>query len=166
MPGDETSSEYVPSIGSSTSSKADTARLIAAQSSTVIPARSDNDTGNNPHNPMYGIARAGANGSILTLAGSENTDSGGNSMLPAMLYDAELRPTKVDRPSDVVNLVDTGDLAAILSPRDATAVMESIYRMTENKMASVNTMLTPAEDAAAKRLICGGNLRRLLADAG
>ena len=47
----------------------------------VIPARSDNDTGNNPHNPMYGIALAGAKGSILTLAGSENTDSGGNSML-------------------------------------------------------------------------------------
>ena len=23
----------------------------------VIPARSENDTGNNPHNPMYGIAR-------------------------------------------------------------------------------------------------------------
>jgi hypothetical protein len=124
----------------------------------VIPARSDNDTGNNPHNPMYGIARAGANGSILSLAGSENTDSGGNSMLPAMLYDPELRPTKVDRPSDVVNLVDTGDLAAILSPRDATAVMESIYRLTDEKMAApgVNTMLTPTEDAAAKRLVeCG-----------
>ena len=29
----------------------------------VIPARSENDTGNNPHNPMYGIARAGADGS-------------------------------------------------------------------------------------------------------
>ena len=108
----------------------------------VIPARSDNDTGNNPHNPMYGIARAGANGSILTLAGSENTDSGGNSMLPAMLYNPELRPTKVDRPSDVVNLVDTGDLAAILSPRDATAVMESIYRLTGSKMARVDTRLT------------------------
>ena len=26
----------------------------------VIPARSDNDTGNNPHNPMYGIARTGS----------------------------------------------------------------------------------------------------------
>ena len=122
----------------------------------VIPARSDNDTGNNPHNPMYGIARAGANGSILTLAGSENTDSGGNSMLPAMLYDPELRPTKVDRPSDVVNLVDTGDLAAILSPRDAIAVMESIYRLTGRKMDSVNTQLAPAEDAAMKRLVeCG-----------
>jgi hypothetical protein len=122
----------------------------------VIPARSDNDTGNNPHNPMYGIARAGANGSILTLAGSENTDSGGNSMLPAMLYDPELRPTKVDRPSDVVNLVDTGDLAAILNPRDATAVMESIYRLTRSKMSNVDTRLTPSEDAAMKRLVeCG-----------
>jgi hypothetical protein len=119
----------------------------------VIPARSDNDTGNNPHNPMYGIARAGANGSILQLAGSENTDSGGNSVLPLMLMDPELRPTKVDRPSDVVNLVDTGDLAAILSPRDATAVMESISRLTDRKMLNVNTMLTPAEDAAAKRLV-------------
>ncbi len=124
----------------------------------VIPARSDNDTGNNPHNPMYGIAKAGADGSILTLAGSENTDSGGNSAMPAALMDPELRPTKVDRPSDVVNLVDTGDLAAILSPRDATAVMESIYRLTDSKMANpnVNTMLTPAEDLAAKRLVeCG-----------
>ena len=122
----------------------------------VIPARSDNDTGNNPHNPMYGIARAGADGSILTLAGSENTDSGGNSMLPAMLFDPELRPTKVDRPSDVVNLVDTGDLAAILSPQDATAVMESIVRLTDEKMASVNTMLTPQEDLAVKQLVeCG-----------
>ena len=122
----------------------------------VIPARSDNDTGNNPHSPMHGIARAGANGSILTLAGSENTDSGGNSMLPATLYDPELRPTKVDRPSDVVNLVDTGDLAAILNPRDATAVMESIYRLTGRKMGSVNTQLAPSEDAAMKRLVeCG-----------
>ncbi len=108
----------------------------------VIPARSDNDTGNNPHNPMYGIARAGADGSILTLCGSENTDSGGNSMLPMSLYDPELRPTKVDRPSDVTNLVDTGELVGILSKDDATAVMESIYRLTEEKMRRVDTNLT------------------------
>ena len=119
----------------------------------VIPARSDNDTGNNPHNPMYGIARTvrdandnliyqGADGQILTLAGSENSDSGGNSMLPMTLYDPELRPTKVDRPSDVVNLVDTGDLVGILSKDDATAVMESIYRLTEEKMKMVDTNLS------------------------
>jgi hypothetical protein len=107
----------------------------------VIPARSDNDTGNNPHNPTYGIAKLGANGNILTLAGTENSDSGGNSMVPQMLYDPELRPTKVDRPSDVVNLVDTGDLVNVLSKNDATAVMESIYRLTDYKMDRVSTSL-------------------------
>ncbi len=128
----------------------------------VIPARSDNDTGNNPHNPMYGIARAGAggagaSGSILTLAGSENTDSGGNSMLPMSLYDPELRPTKVDRPSDVTNLVDTGDLVGILSKEDATAVMESIYRLTDAKMDRVNTQVT--NDAVIKELVRCGYLK-------
>jgi hypothetical protein len=123
----------------------------------VIPARSDNDTGNNPHNPMYGIARAGAKGSILTLAGSENTDSGGNSMLPAALFDPELRPTKVDRPSDVVNLVDTGDLVGILSENDATAVMESIYRLSDQKMNAVNTQI--ATDAAIKQAVRCGYLK-------
>ena len=130
----------------------------------VIPARSDNDTGNNPHNPMYGIARAGplgpnglglgANGSILTLAGSENTDSGGNSMLPQALYDPELRPTKVDRPSDVVNLIDTGDLVGILTKDDATAVMESVYRISERKTGRVDTEIT--RDLVIKEMInCG-----------
>ena len=120
----------------------------------VIPARSDNDTGNNPHNPMYGIARAGADGSILTLCGSENTDSGGNSMLPAALYNAELRPTKVDRPSDVVNLVDTGDLVGILSKDDATAVMESISRISDRKMDNVNTQVN-AEMVLKEMVSCG-----------
>jgi len=120
----------------------------------VIPARSDNDTGNNPHNPMYGIAMAGAKGSILTLTGSENTDSGGNSMLPAVLYNPLLRPTKVDRPSDVVNLVDTGDLVGILSKNDATAVMESIYRLSDQKMNAVNTQL-PTDAAIKEAVRCG-----------
>jgi len=123
----------------------------------VIPARSDNDTGNNPHNPMYGIARAGADGSILTLAGSENTDSGGNSMLPQALYDPELRPTKVDRPSDVVNLVDTGELVGILSKDDATAVMETIYRLSDSKVGNVNTQIT--RDAVIKEMVRCGYLK-------
>ena len=128
----------------------------------VIPARSDNDTGNNPHNPLYGIAKAGAgglgaDGSILTLTGTENTDSGGNSMAPMALYDPALRPTKVDRPGDVVNLVDTGDLVGILSKDDATAVMESIYRLTDLKMDQVNTQIS--RDAVVKELVRCGYLK-------
>jgi hypothetical protein len=128
----------------------------------VIPARSDNDTGNNPHNPLYGIAKAGAgglgaDGSILTLTGTDNTDSGGNSMAPMALYDPGLRPTKVDRPADVVNLVDTGDLVGILSKDDATAVMESIYRLTDLKMDQVNTQIS--RDAVIKELVRCGYLK-------
>ncbi|MEQ8204934.1 MAG: hypothetical protein RIA65_02070 [Woeseia sp.] len=125
----------------------------------IIPSRSDNDTGNNPHNPLYGIARAGADGSILTLAGSENTDSGGNSMVPAMMMDPELRPTKVDRPSDVTGLVDTGQLVGILGPDDATAVMESIYRISSSKMSAVDTGQTVSADAVVKDMVRCGYLK-------
>jgi len=120
----------------------------------VIPARSDNDTGNNPHNPMYGIALAGARGSILTLAGSENTGSGGNSTMPLSLFDPDKRPTKVDRPTDVVNLVDTGDLVGILTKEDATKVMESIYRLSDQKMFNVETLVNRDADID-KAVRCG-----------
>jgi len=117
------------------------AGTAANVSGAVIPARSDNDTGNNPHNPLYGINRAGADGSLLTLIGSRNSDSGGNSMAPASMINPEVRPTKVDRPSDVTGLVDTGQLVGLLGQQDAVAVMESIYRISEKKMQQVSTGL-------------------------
>ena len=120
----------------------------------IIPARSDNDTGNNPHNPMMGIALAGAKGSILGNAGSENSDSGGNSTQPLMLFNPEFRPTKVDRPSDVINLVDTGDLVGILSKDDATKVMESIYRLSDEKVAQVENLVARDVDID-KAVRCG-----------
>lgn len=125
----------------------------------VIPARSENDTGNNPHNPMYGIARAGADGSLLTLIGSENSDSGGNSMAPAHLIDLTIRPTKVDRPSDVTGLVDVGDLVSVLSQEDAVAVMESIYRISEQKIDNMNTGQAITTDMVVRDLVKCGYLK-------
>ena len=125
----------------------------------VFPARSDNDTGNNPHNPLYGIAKAGADGSILTLAGTENSDSGGNSMIPAMMMNPELRPTKVDRPGDVTALVDTGQLVGILGPDDATAVMESIYRISDQKMNTVDANQQISASQVVKDLVSCGYLK-------
>ncbi len=117
----------------------------------VIPARSENDTGNNPHNPMYGINKAGADGSLLTLIGSSNSDSGGNSMAPQRLIDPSKRPTKIDRPSDVTGLVDTGDLIGLLSQDDSVAVMESIQRISDMKLNQVSTNL--ASDSDLKDLV-------------
>jgi hypothetical protein len=125
----------------------------------VIPARSENDTGNNPHNPMYGIQAAGADGSILTLCGSRASESGGNSMAPAMMINAEYRPTKIDRPSDTTGLVDTGQLVGLLGPEDATAVMESIYRLSRAKMDSVSTGLPVTQDQVVEDLVRCGYLK-------
>ncbi len=120
----------------------------------VIPCRSDNDTSNNPHNPMYAIAAAGANGSLMPLIGSRNTDSGGNSMASARFMDLSKRPTKIDRPSDVTGLVDIGDLFTLLSQSDAVAVMESIQRISSAKMGKVNSQVS-RDDVIKEMVNCG-----------
>ena len=128
---------------------------------TVIPARSDNDTGNNPHNPMYLLAKAGLNGSVVRLIGSSNSDSGGNSMSPAAYMNPEFRPTKVDRPSDVTGMVDVGDLTAVLSdPADVTAVMESMARISHKKIRlGATNPGTPTNNEVIKDLLQCGYLK-------
>ena len=127
---------------------------LAGINGAVIPARSENDTGNNPHNPLYAINRAGADGSLLSLIGSRNSDSGGNSMAPMDMLDPALKPTKVDRPGDVTGLVDVGDLVGLLSQADAVAVMESIQRLSDQKLDRVSTGIS--RDDVIKDLVrCG-----------
>ena len=127
----------------------------------VIPARSDNDTGNNPHNPLYGLAMTGARGDVVDLIGSRTSVSGGNSMAPASQINPEFRPTKVDRASDVTGMVDIGDLTAILEANDVTAVMESIARVTHRKLqlAGVDTLLGPTRDEIVKDMVRCGYLK-------
>ncbi len=126
----------------------------------VIPARSDNDTGNNPHNPLYPLVMTdpSVRGTVVDLIGSRNSVSGGNSMAPAMYINPEFRPTKVDRPSDVTGMVDVGDLTSILGAGDVTAVMESMARVSHKKMqAGVSTGLT--NDEIIKDMVRCGYLK-------
>lgn len=128
----------------------------------VIPALSENDTMNNPHSPLYGIAMTGSNGALLTLIGSEPTVSGGNSVAPADMINPTLQPTVVDQASDVTGLVNTGQLGTLFTnPSDAVAVLESIERISGGtdpnafggKLGQVN-MLT--RDTAIKTALrCG-----------
>ena len=64
----------------------------------IMPAMSENDTGDNPHNPMYGIYSsgyaaltppAGNKGDLLALIGTESSTSGGNSMAPSYMIDPD-----------------------------------------------------------------------------
>src|SRR6185437_10856871 len=112
-------------------SKAITPATAANTNGAVFPALSENDTDINPHNPMYGIATVGANGSLLTLVGTEPTVSGGNSMAPPNLggvaINSALQPSTIDQPSDAIGLVSSGGGGA-----DAlsVAVQESQVRIS------------------------------------
>ena len=126
---------------------------------TVIPALSQNDTANNPHNPMYGIYSTGARGDLLTLIGTDNSDSGGNSMAPSYMMVDTARPTKVDQASDVTGLVDTGKLVGLLSQSDATLVLESMERISKKKLDKSTMLSVPTADEVVKDLVQCGYVR-------
>jgi hypothetical protein len=113
--------------------KATTAATMANTNGAVICAMSQNDTQNNPHNPMYGIAmatnRSGQTpkGMLLTLVGTQSSVSGGNSQAPMQLIDPALQPTKISQPSDDAGLVNTS--GATVDPV-ALAVLESQERIS------------------------------------
>jgi hypothetical protein len=143
-----------------------TAAAMANTNGTVIAAMSQNDTQTNPHNPMYGIYAAGANGSLLPLIGTMPTVSGGNSMAPSALINLTVSPTVVTQGSDITGLVNTGQLGTIFSnPADAVSTLESTIRLSGGtdattfggKLGQVTTILdNPTADAALKEAArCG-----------
>ncbi len=70
----------------------------------VIPAMSQNDTSANTINPIYGIAAAGAVGTVITLVGTDSSTSGGNSAPLMYTVNPALQPATIDQPSDAVAL--------------------------------------------------------------
>jgi hypothetical protein len=126
----------------------------------VVPARSENDTGNNPHNPIYGIARAGANGEFVATIGTRTSDSGGNSAAPAAMLSAALRPTKVSTRAEAMGLVGGGasgfpqarvaEAAGVISAlklgkiTEAQATKDLVQCGFTKTTAALNTLVTPA----------------------
>ena len=126
--------------------KADPATLAKVEG-VIVPSRSSNDTQNNPLNPIYGIYSAGADGGLLSLIGTRASDSGGSSMVPATMFLPEVRPTKIDRPSDVRGLVDTGKLTSLLGATGAGNVAQAVQAISSLKVEQIQ------EDAAVKDLV-------------
>ena len=99
---------------------------------------------------MYGIARTGAKGELLTLIGSQSSDSGGNSMAPAAMINPAVRPTKVDRASDVTGLVDTGELGTLFSESGRRGCGHGIDGRADPPQARRGAAPLMANDAALK----------------
>ncbi len=104
---------------------------MAGVNGVAIAAVSLTDTQDNPHNPMYGIWMAGANGSLLPLIGTEATVSGGNSEAPANLINLTVQPSVITQASDCTGLVNTGAIGTMFpTSEDAVAVLESTTRLS------------------------------------
>ena len=146
---------------------------------TVIPARSENDTGNNPHNPVYGIARAGADGEFVATIGTRNSESGGRSRAPDAQIDASFRPSRVRNRNDVIGLGGGDDettpnariaeAASILTALKLGQITESQARKDlvqcgfDKTTATFNTPVTaadldPNQDAALQDIFPGNEL--------
>ncbi len=139
------------------------AATLAGVNGAVFCARSNDDTQNNPHNPMYGIAKAGAAGALVTLVGTRSSVSGGNSVAPASQIDATLQPTKVATASDTRGLVDTGKLATLLGSDGSVRVMQAIESISAAKGSKlseaeiVKTMLNCAYSGTTEKVQQYGN---------
>jgi hypothetical protein len=143
------------------------AAAMAAVNGVAIAAVSQTDTQTNPHNPMYGVWMAGANGALLTLIGTEPTVSGGNSMAPANLVNLTVQPSVITQASDCTGLVNTGALGTMFpgNPAASVAVLESTTRLSggtdlsnfTDKLGNVTVMPgNAATDAQLKTgLLCG-----------
>ena len=122
--------------------KTTSAATAAGTNGAVICAMSQNDTGQNPHNPMYGIAETGARGRLLNLVGNVSSVSGGNSAAPTYMINPLFQPTTISLPSDDVALVSTGG-----APADpvSVAVLESQARITGGTTAYTGSSSTGTE---------------------
>ena len=106
----------------------------------VIPAMSQNDTQSNTINPMYGIAEAGAKGTVVNLVGTNSSTSGGNSAALMYTIQPSLQPTTIQRPSDAVALAPVTPGGG---PPDPLAVAEL------ESEARISTGSTPYQGAGS-----------------
>ena len=116
----------------------------------VIPARSENDTGNNPHNPIYGIARAGASGEFAATIGTRNSESGGRSRAPDSMIQADLRPVKISKPSEAIGLGGGRSPDGFPSGRvaEASAIISALKLGKINELQATKDLLQCGYDKA------------------
>lgn len=126
----------------------------------VIPAISQNDTGNDTLNAMYLIAMAAAGtgatptpyGSLLTLCGTQSTVSGGNSAAPAAFINPTLQPTLIASAAN-----DTGLVSSSPSPvsQDTIAALQSQVRISAGNVPMTGTNPFGTSDIGSTTLVPG-----------
>jgi hypothetical protein len=119
----------------------------------VFCSASNDDTQNNPHNPMYWLAKAGANGKLASLAGTVNSESGGRSMAPQSSVVTTLRPVTINSAQDALGLVNIGRLGSIYGSAKAQKVLKTIENLSAQKLKQFDSKALP--DQIKDLISCG-----------
>jgi hypothetical protein len=133
-------SPYLRGIRSVTS-----AQVRARVDGGIFCARSNDDTANNPHNPMYWLNAAGAQGELTQLLGTSDSVSGGRSISPALSINPANAPVRINRPEDVLGLVNVGRLNQLFSNEKAERIMKSIERLSDMRLRQISSQSLPEQ---------------------
>lgn len=111
----------------------------------VFCTSTDDDTGNNQTNPLYWLNKAGAKGKLNQLAGTRQTESGGNTSSPIESVNPSIQPVKIDSPQDAINLVSIGSIGVGLtnSSSKVEKLLNTISRMSEKKIENISRRSLP-----------------------
>lgn len=111
----------------------------------VICGQSGDDTGNNPHNPTYWIAKSGLSGSLATLVGTQNSASGGNALAPASSINPAIRPVRLNNANDAKGLITLGQLNNSFSTAKVDKILAAIGNMSSSHIAQFQEKDLPAQ---------------------
>lgn len=111
-----------------------TTQMRAKVNGGIFCAASADDTGNNPHNPMYWLAKAGAEGDLAKIAGTSNSQSGGRSAAPKSSVNPNIQPVALNDTRDAINLVTAGRLSTLISEDKVQSVLRAVERMSERQL--------------------------------
>lgn len=166
-------SNFHPSLSNQTSSElglvfhSDSGMLRGIRSVTATGTRAnvegmvfctstDDDTGNNQTNPLYWLNKAGAKGTLNQLAGTRQTESGGNTSSPSESINPTIQPVKIDSPQDAVNLVSTGRMDGFFRSEKASKIdrlIKTVSSISERKVDTISRRNLP--DTIKNLVQCG-----------
>jgi len=121
----------------------------------LMCAISDDDTGNNPHNPMYWFHAAGARGKLTQLIGTQGGTSGGNSQVPASSVDLSIAPLLINQPQDVLNLVGLGNRVSSangIAPGRESLILRALDTLSGARVKALSRRQMP--DAVKDLVLC------------
>ncbi len=117
-----------------------TAQMRSRVDGGIFCSSSADDTGNNPHNPMYWLAKAGAGGDLARIAGTSNSQSGGRSAAPKSSVNPNIQPVSLNDTRDAVNLVSAGRLSTLMPESKVQSVLRAVERMSERQLRRYDQM--------------------------